>query len=128
MHASTQTHLHVPRAKGRTQTHGTAHTSVLQALFRHFRTVPQARTCAQGMRTHTHITEEYELKKTQMRYYAKERQVKKEKPFEKQIFTKYQSVITIPKGYEIEDMLDMDDSVMDGDKPFYMKEVRIVFE
>ncbi|MCD8307474.1 MAG: hypothetical protein LUD51_04510 [Clostridia bacterium] len=68
------------------------------------------------------------MKKTQMRYYAKERQVKKEKPFEKQIFTKYQSVITIPKGYEIEDMLDMDDSVMDGDKPFYMKEVRIVFE
>ncbi|MCD8285816.1 MAG: hypothetical protein LUD50_01125 [Clostridia bacterium] len=69
-------------------------------------------------------------KKLNERYYSHMKEVArtKEKPFEKRIETKYQSVIVIPKGYTLEDMMDMDDSIMGGEEPQYIKEVKVIFE
>lgn len=87
------------------------------------------------LHTNTYITEETETimskrLKIAGRYFTrmKEAEGAKEKPLEVTVRTKYQSVITIPEGYEISEMMDMDDSVMGDEKPFYAKEVKVIFE
>ena len=36
--------------------------------------------------------------------------------------------IVIPKGYDIDDIIDTDDSIFDGEEPIYIEEVKIRFE
>ncbi len=71
------------------------------------------------------------LRKYQVLYFSawKELRAKRRgKSFERQIRNKYNNVVHIPEGYEIQDMMDLDDSVMGGDKPNYIKEVKVTFE
>ncbi len=60
--------------------------------------------------------------------WAELRAKKRGKSFERQIRNKYNNVVHIPEGYALEDMMDLDDSVMGGDKPYYVKEVKVTFE
>ncbi|MCD8294895.1 MAG: hypothetical protein LUE27_06625 [Clostridia bacterium] len=53
---------------------------------------------------------------------------KREKPFEKKIFNPYQNLIVIPEGYDIAEMMDLDDEIMADARPYYTKEVHVIFE
>ena len=37
-------------------------------------------------------------------------------------------VIVVPKGYSLEELIEQDDSVMDGDEPLYTDEVEVIYE
>ncbi len=37
-------------------------------------------------------------------------------------------MIVVPKGYSLEELIEQDDSIMDGEEPLHTDEVEVVYE